>query len=170
MSYRVLLMAALLAGFAFGPGAVPPATANSDSVFSPSEPSNDAAKTAEAKAKYQRASQRVEAKDYRGALKLLSDVLKIDAKNADAWNLMGYSYRQMDELKRAEKSYKKALKYDPNHKGALEYMGELYLKMGELKDAEKHLAKLQKVCRLGCREYDDLKQAIADYKAGKTSS
>ena len=36
---------------------------------------------------------------------------------------------------------------------------------GDLAHAEQHLAALDKLCWLPCEEYDDLKAAIADYRA-----
>ncbi len=43
---------------------------------------------------------------------------------------------------------------------------ELYLKEGKLELAKKQLAKLDKLCFFGCKEFDDLKAAIKAYVAG----
>ncbi len=87
--------------------------------------------------------------------------------NADWNNLMGYSLRKgpAPDVAAAEKFYNEALRLDPKHRGALEYSGELYLMTGDLAKAEERLATLDKVCRLPCEEYTDLKQAVAKYKA-----
>ena len=58
--------------------------------------------------------------------------------------------------------YKRALEINPKHKGALEYQGELFLMHGNKEAAQANLAKLDKICWLGCDVYDDLKKAIAE--------
>ena len=87
--------------------------------------------------------------------------------NADWNNLMGYSLRKgaAPDVAGAEQFYNEALRLDPKHKGALEYSGELYLMTGDLPKAEERLAALDKVCRLPCEEYTDLKKAVARFKA-----
>ena len=90
-----------------------------------------------------------------------------DTGSADWHNLMGYSHRKAKtpDLEAAERHYAEALRIDPKHRGALEYSGELYLMKGELAKAEERLATLDKVCRLPCEEYTDLKKAVTKYKA-----
>jgi tetratricopeptide (TPR) repeat protein len=90
-----------------------------------------------------------------------------DTGSADWNNLMGYSLRKgaASDYAAAEKFYDEALRIDPQHRGALEYSGELYLITGDLPKAEQRLATLDKVCRLPCEEYTDLKKAVARYKA-----
>jgi tetratricopeptide (TPR) repeat protein len=90
-----------------------------------------------------------------------------DTGSADWNNLMGYSLRKgpTPDFAGAEKFYNEALRIDPKHRGALEYSGELYLQTGDLAKAEQRLAALDKACFFGCEEYDDLKKAIAQYKA-----
>ena len=90
-------------------------------------------------------------------------------KSADWHNLMGYSLRKKaaPNLNEAEKFYLSALNLDANHRGALEYYGELLLLKNDLAGAEKMLARLDKACRFGCEEFQDLKQSIQQYKAKK---
>ena len=90
-----------------------------------------------------------------------------DAGSADWNNLMGYSLRKgaTPDYAAAGKFYNEALRIDPKHRGALEYSGELYLIIGDLPKAEERLATLDKVCKLPCEEYTDLKKAVARYKA-----
>ena len=82
-----------------------------------------------------------------------------DTGSADWNNLMGYSLRKAKtpDYAAAEKYYNEALRIEPSHRGALEYSGELYLITGNLPKAEERLAALDKVCRLPCEEYTDLK-------------
>ena len=90
-----------------------------------------------------------------------------DTGSADWNNLMGYSQRKAKtpDYAAAEKYYDAALRIDPAHRGALEYSGELYLMTGNLPKAEERLATLDKVCKLPCEEYTDLKKSVARYKA-----
>ena len=60
-----------------------------------------------------------------------------------------------------------ALNLDANHRGALEYYGELLLLKNDLAGAEKMLARLEKACRFGCEELQDLKDSIKQYKSKK---
>ena len=97
-----------------------------------------------------------------GELKRINDV-----GSADWNNLMGFSLRKATppDLDGSERFYNEALRINPKHKGALEYSGELYLMKGDLVSAEKRLATLDKLCRLPCEEYTDLKKAVARFKA-----
>mgnify|MGYP001231129772 CR=1 FL=1 len=109
--------------------------------------------------------EKIAAKNWSGAideLKRLNDV-----GNADWNNLMGYSLRKASppDLASAEKFYDEALRINPKHRGALEYSGELYLMRGELPKAEQRLAALDKACFLPCDEYNDLKRAVARFRA-----
>jgi Flp pilus assembly protein TadD len=90
-----------------------------------------------------------------------------DTGSADWNNLMGYSLRkgQTPDFAAAERYYNEALRIEPKHRGALEYSGELYLMTGDLAKAEQRLAALDRACFLPCEEYNDLKKAIARYKA-----
>jgi hypothetical protein len=61
----------------------------------------------------------------------------------------------------------KALGVNPDHRGALEYLGELYLEMNQPAEAEQQLERLSRLCYFGCEEYEDLEQAMSDYRAGR---
>ena len=104
-------------------------------------------------------------KNWDGAIAELKRVN--DTASADWNNLMGFSLRKAGtpDLSASEKFYDEALRIDPKHRGTLEYSGELYLIKGDLPMAEQRLAALDKICRLPCSEYTDLKKAIARYKA-----
>jgi len=107
----------------------------------------------------------IAAKQWRLAIDELN---KINDKGSADWNnLMGYSLRKAKtpDYDGAEKFYNEALRIDPKHRGALEYSGELYLIKNDLATAEQRLATLDKVCKLPCEEYTDLKKAVARYKA-----
>ena len=80
---------------------------------------------------------------------------------------MGYTHRKArtPALAAAERYYDTALRIDANHRGALEYSGELALVQGNVARAEQRLASLDKTCGGKCEEFDDLKGAIARFKA-----
>jgi len=116
---------------------------------------------------FTRAKSMIEAGDYKNALPLLQQVVAKDARNADAYNLMGYATRKSGDPNGSLQYYNQALSIDPKHVGALEYLGEAYLQLGRLPDAEQQLTKLDAACVFGCLEQRTLKQAIANFKAGK---
>jgi Flp pilus assembly protein TadD len=108
----------------------------------------------------------IEAKDFKSALGHLSKAVQEEPNNADAHNMLGYSYRKLGTFDKSMEHYQKALKIDANHRSAREYLGELYLEMNQPANAEKELATLKKACPFfgKCEEYDDLKEAIEKYK------
>lgn len=111
----------------------------------------------------------IEAKDFKAAVGHLTKAVQEEPKNADAHNLLGYSYRKVGTFDKSMEHYQTALKLDSNHRSAHEYLGELYLDMNQLDNAEKQLASLKRACPFfgKCEEYEDLKKAIDAYKAKK---
>ncbi len=106
----------------------------------------------------------VKQKAYSEALAYLQKEVGVDPRNADAWNLIGFSSRKLGDYVTSEAAYDKALAINPNHKGALEYKGELYLTLGNLAGAEELLERLRKSCSFNCSEVKVLKDAITAYK------
>ena len=131
------------------------ATVSGHAADSP-EPAND---------KLTPARTQIAAKNFPAAINELKRIN--DTGSADWNNLMGFSLRKAatTDYAAAEKFYDEALRIDPKHRGALEYSGELYLIIGNLPKAEERLATLDKVCKLPCEEFTDLKKAVARYKA-----
>ena len=119
---------------------------------------------------YQRAVSYIKKSDYSAAITLLRKELEKNPRNADAHNYMGYVLRKRNDLKNSAVHYKKALEINPKHLGALEYQGELFLTVGNLDLAKANLEKLDKLCWLGCYEYDDLKASIEAYQQGRKVS
>ena len=114
---------------------------------------------------YLDAAKLVKNEKYAEAIPLLDKAVEANPKDADAFNLLGFSHRKLGDFDRAMVNYQTALKLDPNHVGANEYLGELHLQMGDVEKAEERLATLNWACLFGCDEYTELKQAIAEYKA-----
>ena len=111
----------------------------------------------------------IDAKNWAAAIPLFQAVVAKDAQNADAFNWLGYAYRNQGDYEQSFAHYNKALAIDPKHRGAHEYIGEAYLKTGNLAKAEEHLKRLDSLCTFGCAEYTELKNKIAAHKAGKAS-
>jgi Flp pilus assembly protein TadD len=104
----------------------------------------------------------IAAEKYQEAILPLQSAEKSAQNDADIQNLLGFVHRKTGKLDAAGGYYQRALEINPKHKGALEYQGELFLMRGDKDAAEANLAKLDKICWLGCSEYDDLKKAIAE--------
>ena len=110
---------------------------------------------------------RIEKGDYEEALAELTEFVQAEPTSADAFNWLGYANRKLGRLKEAEGAYARALQLDPDHKGAHEYAGELRLMLDDLEGAERHLGELDRICLLGCEEYDELKAAITAWKQAR---
>ena len=115
-----------------------------------------------------KARQAIAAKDWNVAVRELQVAVKDSPQDADAHNLLGYSYRKRanPDLAKSFEHYEMALKINPAHRGAHEYIGEAYLLQGKGAEAEMHLAKLEQICGgRGCEEYQDLAKSITEWKA-----
>jgi len=121
-------------------------------------------KSSSTRSDFAKGEKAVNAGNYQSAVRYLSKEVKKNPNNADAQNLLGFSYRKLGETDKAFEHYNKALRLDPKHRGANEYLGELYLETGQLPQAEERLEVLAKACSRGCEEYDELKEAIEKYK------
>ena len=111
------------------------------------------------KAGYADAKAMVKAGNYDAALPALEAITKDDPKNADAWNMLGFTHRMLGHMEESSQAYLKVLTINPNHLGALEYQGELFLQTGKPDQAKANLAKLQGLCG-DCEEVKDLQKAI----------
>lgn len=110
---------------------------------------------------YVKAVALIAAEKYQEAILPLQSAEKSSQNDADIQNLLGFVHRKTGKLNAAGGYYQRALEINSKHKGALEYQGELFLLRGDKDAARANLAKLDKICWLGCSEYDDLKKAIA---------
>jgi tetratricopeptide (TPR) repeat protein len=144
LTASVAIAALAVPGFAMGPSSPPAPTKSSAYVDG------------------QRA---VNAKDYTKAVPLLQKAISDNPQDADANNLLGYSYRKLGDQKAAFMYYQRALAIEPSNRGANEYLGELYVEMHDLPKAEAQLAKITQLCGTGCEEYRDLKTAIDKERA-----
>jgi hypothetical protein len=60
----------------------------------------------------------VEAKDWAGAIRLLSRAAIQDDRNPDLETLLGYAYRSLGRFDEAFRRYQAALRLNPRHRGA----------------------------------------------------
>jgi Flp pilus assembly protein TadD len=106
----------------------------------------------------------IEQQKYQQAIDEIGKALAEKPKDADLLNLFAFSNRKLGRFEIALDYYQQALALEPKHRGANEYLGELYLLLGDLKKAEERLAVLDDACFFGCEEFDELEQAIEDYR------
>lgn len=141
-----------------------PALAGRSALAASTESDSEPAVSAPANADYAGGKRAIEAGNWQAAIDAFSRVVAGDAGNANAHNFLGYAYRRSGKLDLAFRHYEDALRLDPKHRGAREYVGEAYLMVDNLAKAEEQLRELDRLCLFGCEEYDDLKQAVAEYK------
>lgn len=111
-------------------------------------------------AAYDEAKAMVDAGNFVAALPALLAITAEDPGNADAWNLLGYTHRNLGQMEESSAAYLKVLTINPDHLGALEYQGELFLQTGKPDLAKANLERLKSLCGT-CEEAEDLEKAIA---------
>ncbi len=94
---------------------------------------------------------------YNSANKKLLEAYKIERRNPDILNYLGFTLRKIGNYDEAEKYYLQGLKIKPNHNGINEYLGELYVKTKRIDKAKERLAVL---ASCSCKEYEELKALI----------
>lgn len=104
----------------------------------------------------------VKAQDWPRAIRDLQAVVRAEPANADAHNLLGYSYRKQasPDMAKAFFHYHEALRLNPGHRAAREYLGEAYVQAGQMDKAREQLDALERLCGRNCEEYRDLAAAI----------
>ena len=108
---------------------------------------------------YNEAKALVDSGNFVAALPILIGLTTADAQNADAWNLLGYTQRNLGHMDESAAAYLTVLTINPDHLGALEYQGELFLQTGKPDLARANLDRLKSLCG-GCEEAEDLASAI----------
>jgi tetratricopeptide (TPR) repeat protein len=97
---------------------------------------------------------------YSEAIVALDEARKSFGPHPDILTYLGFANRKLKRFETAETYYRQALSVAPNHRGATEYYGELMVERGDLAGARKMLSKLQKQCRFGCAEAEELQRWI----------
>ena len=96
-------------------------------------------------------------KRYNSAYEKLLDAHKVESRNPDILNYLGFTLRKAGKYEQAEKYYLQGLEIKPDHNGINEYLGELYVKTQRLDLAKERLAVLK---NCNCEEYEELKEVI----------
>lgn len=107
----------------------------------------------------------IDAGEYEKARSNLKIFIENNSSDHEAYNLLGYVERQLQNYELAINLYKKALSIDSNFTGAHHYIAITYLEMDNLNSAKYHLDKLDLICLFGCEDFYDLKNKIAFYEA-----
>jgi tetratricopeptide (TPR) repeat protein len=96
-------------------------------------------------------------KRYDEAYKKLKEAHKVESRNPDILNYLGFTLRKAGKLDQAEKYYLQGLEIKPDHNGINEYLGELYVKTQRIDLAKERLAVLK---NCNCEEYEELEEVI----------
>ena len=83
----------------------------------------------------------------------------------DVLTYQGFANRKLSNYDVAISYYSAALKLDPEHRGANEYLGEYYVETGQLAKADAQLVKLERICKFGCEEAEELRRWIGGAKS-----
>jgi len=157
---KILIASFVVAVIAAAPALLPGAGAEAASTGN-----DDSSNSSSNNSDFDRGQQSFGNGDWQEAITYFKKAVAADAKNAEAYNLMGYSYRRMGEADPAFEAYAKALDLDPRHRGANEYLGQTYLLVGDTAMAQAQLAILKDLCGNQCKETVKLRNAIKRYKA-----
>jgi tetratricopeptide (TPR) repeat protein len=96
-------------------------------------------------------------KKYNLAYKKLLEAHKVESRNPDILNYLGFTLRKAGKYDQAEKYYLQGLQIKPDHNGINEYLGELYVKTQRIDLAKERLAVLK---NCNCEEYKELEEVI----------
>ena len=155
----------LAASFVIAVMAAGSAMLSSADIQAASTNNNDSSSSASNNKNFDHGQQSFRNGDWQEAVSYFKKAVSDDAKNAEAYNLMGYSYRRMGDADPAFDAYAKALDLEPRHRGAHEYLGETYLLVGDAEMANAQLTILKDICGNQCKETVKLRKAIERYNA-----
>lgn len=86
----------------------------------------DASPKASKDPEFQKAKTQIAKQDWSAAVATLEPFTAAHQKDADGFNLLGYSYRHLKRYDESLAAYEKTLAINPKHRGAHEYIGEAY--------------------------------------------
>ncbi len=141
-------------------GLAPCASLADPSVPSVSERRQSIAAT-DADGEYNRGVRARVAKDWPAAVDAFRRAVGLRADFAEAWNELGYAFRNQARYPESLDAYHEALRLRPAFPEALEYLGEAYVKMGRLDDARRVLDRLRP---LDAGRAEELAEEIAKVK------
>ena len=106
---------------------------------------------------------------YEEAKQNLLIIIKNNKQDAEVYNLLGYTERQLQNYIIAIKYYKMALSIKKDFIGAHHYIAMAYLELDDIENAKYHLNQLDLICLFGCEEFFEVKNKIALYEANYDS-
>jgi Flp pilus assembly protein TadD len=118
------------------------------------------ASTASGDAAYLQAVGLINETRYDEALAALGTAQKAFGPHPDILTYQGYAWRKKGAYDVAEGYYRQALAIAPAHRGATEYYGELKVERGDLAGARVLLTRLDRICRFGCAEAEELRRWV----------
>ena len=127
------------------------ALAPCESLADPSSPAVEQRRQSPAEAsadsEYDRGVRARVVKDWATAADAFGRAVGLRAEFPEAWNELGYAFRNQGRYPESLVAYDRALQLRPNFPEALEYLGEAYVKMGRLDDARRVLDRLRPLDR-----------------------
>jgi tetratricopeptide (TPR) repeat protein len=107
-------------------------------------------------------------KRFQRALDRSREAVEHDSTYAEAWNLVGFTERQLGDYPKSFAAYRTALRLEPDFALAREYYGEGLLETGDLAGA---LAQLAWLRRIGdAKQAADLQAAVDRYRGAHPDS
>ena len=82
---------------------------------------------------------------HKRAIEDYDEAIRLDSKNADAYNNRGAVYKRLGQNKSAIESYTQALEADPEYVAALTNRANLYQAMGKTELAKRDFARLKEL-------------------------
>jgi tetratricopeptide (TPR) repeat protein len=106
------------------------------------------------------------ATDYESEMKRLNDLIRLDARNADAFYNRACLYEQRGQLEMAEKDYTRVIQIDKQYKDAYYNRGLVYLKTKKYNEAVKDFSEVIKLEPRAADAYCN--RGNANLRLGKT--
>jgi len=135
-----------------------PAAARSEPSSPAVEERRQSPALADADSEYNRGMRARVARDWTEAVIAFRQALALRSDFADAWNELGYAFRNQGRYPESLDAYHEAIRLRPDFPEALEYLGEAYVKMGRLDDARRILNRLRP---LDAHRADELAEEIS---------
>jgi tetratricopeptide (TPR) repeat protein len=120
------------------------------------EPSRPAAAPLSAEQEYNRGLRARASKDWASAVAAFTKATTLRAQFPEAWNELGYAFRNQGRYAESVRAYDEALRLRPEFPEALEYLGEAYVKMGRTADARRILERLRRLDGERAKELDEV--------------
>ena len=115
----------------------------------------------DAESEYNRGVRARVARDWVAAAAAFLKAISFRPAFPEAWNELGYAFRNQGRYPESLDAYDEALRLRPDFPEALEYLGEAYVKMGRLEEASRVLRRLR---ALDTGRADELAEVIKNGK------